>query len=201
MNNQFDDKAKTWDTPDKIHRAQVFADKIAHMTSKETHLKALEYGSGTGLVSFCLKEQFKHITLMDTSEGMLDQAKQKISDLNIKNIEIHKLDLTEDIIEDKYDVIYSLMTLHHIQDTKHILTQFYNHLNPNGKLFIADLDSEDGAFHGAGFNGHNGFDRSHLYTLVKKVGYTKITIEDLIEIERPETKLKYQIFMLSATKE
>jgi SAM-dependent methyltransferase len=65
-----------------------------------------------------------------------------------------KLDLLVDPMPAKrYDIIYSLMTLHHVLDTDAILQRFHAALAPNGLLCIADLDAEDRPFHGAGFDG------------------------------------------------
>ena len=74
----FDSKAASWDTPEKIVRAKIFADKIISETAAGVG-SALEYGAGTGLVSFWLTKQFNHITLGDSSAGMLGQAQDRKS--------------------------------------------------------------------------------------------------------------------------
>ncbi len=198
--NSFDNKAKNWDTEDKINRAQIFADKIKVELAVSGKLSALEYGAGTGLVSFCLKDYFAKIVLADSSDGMLNAAQKKIDNLNIAHISARKIDLINENMNEKFDVIYSLLTLHHINNTEYILQQFYSLLNDGGYLFIADLDIEDGSFHGDGFDGHNGFERSHLFTLSRQIGYNHIKIEDLMEIKRPELKQSYPVFVLTARK-
>jgi ubiquinone/menaquinone biosynthesis C-methylase UbiE len=105
-------------------------------------MRALEYGAGTGLLSFLLRDRLGEITLADVSEGMLD-----------------------------FDVVYSLMTLHHIGDTDAILRAFHRVLAHPGLLCIADLDAEDGSFHGEGFDGHRGFDRDALAAKARAAGF------------------------------
>ena len=48
---------------------------------------------------------------------------------------------------ERFDLVYTLMTLHHIPDTAKILGSFQALLQPGGVLCIADLDKEDGSFH------------------------------------------------------
>ena len=60
--------------------------------------------------------------------------------------------------EGSFDLIYTLMVLHHVGDVETIIRKFRGLLNPGGYLAIADLYSEDGSFHGEGFSGHMGFD-------------------------------------------
>ena len=42
-------------------------------------------------------------------------------------------------------------------------------------MCIADLDKEDGTFHGLGFTGHNGFDTIELSEKLKKIGFTNVS--------------------------
>lgn len=200
MKSMFDEKAIDWDTPEKIARAKIFADKIIENCSKMNNVSALEYGAGTGLVSFCLNNIFSEITLVDNSIGMLSESQKKIDALTNCNVSAINFDLTKKSLNKKYDAIYSLLTLHHIQDTKHILTQFYNHLNQDGKLLIADLDQEDGGFHGDGFDGHNGFNRDELVMLTKQAGFSNVRIETLTHINRVDLNQQYPIFVLIAAK-
>lgn len=200
MNNNFDSKATTWDTPDKIARAKVFADKIRLEIAPQNNLSALEYGAGTGLVSFWLKNDFAKIILADNSEGMLNEAQQKINSSSLTNLSVMNLDLTKESLDERFDVIYSLLTMHHIQNTEQILAKFYEHLTPNGKIIIADLDSEDGSFHGVGFDGHNGFARLELVSIAQRVGFRDIHVEKLTEIDRHDLGRKYSVFVLVAQK-
>ena len=41
-------------------------------------MHALDYGCGTGLLSFPLKDELGHITLNDNSAGMLEVVQEKI---------------------------------------------------------------------------------------------------------------------------
>jgi len=172
----FDARAATWDDdPTKVDRAQAVADEIATRVPLSPAMRALEYGCGTGLLSFILRPRLGDITLADVSDGMLAVAARKIAAVGDPSMRAVKLDYFVDPVPaHAFDVIYSLMTLHHIPDTAGILERFRKALAAPGFLCIADLDSEDGSFHGAGFDGHLGFDRSELAAKARRAGFASI---------------------------
>jgi hypothetical protein len=66
------------------------------------------------------------------------------------------------------------MTLHHVAEVGRLLQIFHDLLRPGSWLGIADLDREDGSFHGPGFTGHNGFDRDALRTQLTEAGFGSV---------------------------
>ena len=126
-------------------------------------MRALEYGCGTGLLGFALAPFPGELTLADASDGMLDVLRGKIAATGAHKMSAVKLDLIADAPPAaRYDLVCLLMVLHHIPDTDAILRRFHAILAPGGRLCVGDLDAEGGAFHGPGFDGHNGFDRDAL---------------------------------------
>ena len=171
--SDFDARAETWDDdPAKVERAKAVADEIVARVPLSRTMRALEYGCGTGLLSFMLRERLGDITLADVSEGMLAVAARKVAAAGDASMRTTKLDFFADPVPPHaFDVIYSLMTLHHIPDTSGILERFRTALAAPGFLCIADLDAEDGSFHGAGFDGHLGFDRGELAAKARRAGF------------------------------
>ena len=52
----FDERAKDWDSdPKKVERARVVAEAIRAAIPLSKEITALEYGCGTGLLSFALQ--------------------------------------------------------------------------------------------------------------------------------------------------
>ena len=97
-----------------------------------------------------------------------------------------KLDLMVDPLpEEPLDIVYSLMTLHHIPDTGAILERFHAALARPGFLCIADLDTEDGSFHGAGFDGHLGFDRDALAAKARGAGFASVEFSTAYRLTKP----------------
>ncbi|MDP4185684.1 MAG: class I SAM-dependent methyltransferase [Bacteroidota bacterium] len=173
--NEFDTKAREWDK-DKVHleRAQAIAEKLLKMISPNRTMTALEYGAGTGLLSFALKDYLGEITLMDNSQEMIQVACEKIAASKINNMQALRFDLEHDNFNEKFDIIYNQMVLHHISDIGQLLDKFNSLLKSDGYLAIADLYSEDGSFHGEGFAGHNGFDVEELATTLREHGFKNI---------------------------
>jgi ubiquinone/menaquinone biosynthesis C-methylase UbiE len=145
----FDERARDWDSdPDKVQRARMVADAIRKAVPLSKEMKALEYGCGTGLLSFALQSELGQITLADTSQGMLDVLNEKIAAAGVTNMHPTRLDLASDPLPaERYDLTYSLMTLHHLHDVNDMLVKFRDLLMPQGYLLAADLDKEDGSFH------------------------------------------------------
>ena len=174
--SDFDARAATWDDdPTKVERAQAVADEIIARVPLSRTMRALEYGCGTGLLSFMLRPRLGDVTLADVSEGMLAVAARKIASARDASMRAEKLDYFVDPVPVRaFDVIYSLMTLHHIPDTAGILERLRRALDAPGFLCIADLDTEDGSFHGAGFDGHLGFDRGELAAKARQAGFASV---------------------------
>lgn len=172
----FDARAATWDDdPTKVERARGVAAAIERRVPLARSMRALEYGCGTGLLSFLLRPKLGDITLADVSNGMLDVAAGKIAAAHDPAMRAVKLDLLADPPpERRFDLVYSLMTLHHIPDTAAILQRFRAVLAEPGYLCIADLDAEDGSFHGAGVDVHLGFDREELGAMARRAGFATV---------------------------
>jgi ubiquinone/menaquinone biosynthesis C-methylase UbiE len=198
----FDSKARQWDeNPVFQDRANQIAAAIVAAIPLNSTMRALDYGSGTGMLSFPLQEKLGHITLKDTSAGMLAVVEEKIAAWGIGNMSTRLMDLTAAPTPDeRYDLIYSSMTLHHIPDTNAILKAFHTLLNPGGWLCIADLDQEDGSFHGIQVDVHHGFDRDALAAQAAQAGFADIRFSTVFEIEKTTEagSRAYPVFLMLA---
>ena len=202
----FDERARDWDSdPKKVERARVVADAIRKSIALSDGMKALEYGCGTGLLSFALQSDLGQITLADTSQGMLDVLGEKIASAGVTNMHPMRLDLSTDPFPaERYDLTYSLMTLHHIHDTDDILKKFNALLEPNGYLVAADLDKEDGSFHTDGTTDvHLGFDRGKLQKKVESAGFRNVAFSTVHEIRKKigNKEKIFPIFLMTAQKQ
>ena len=153
MENHFDNVAHDWDK-NKIHidRTEAIAKEMLKMLELNPNMKALEFGAGTALLSFALKDYFSEIVLMDNSIEMTKISTSKVIEGKINHIKPLFFDLEKnDYINTKFDIIYTQMALHHVEDVEVILNKFYNLLNPQGVIAIADLFKEDGTFHDYNF--------------------------------------------------
>jgi 2-polyprenyl-3-methyl-5-hydroxy-6-metoxy-1,4-benzoquinol methylase len=184
--SEFDAKAATWDQdPLKVERALTVGRAIAAAVPVEGKA-ILEYGCGTGLLGFALQPLAAQVTLADTSEGMLEVLRGKIAAAGAANMAPLRLDLLADgLPAERYDLICSLMTLHHIPDTQGILRRFHEVLVPGGWVALADLDTEDGSFHGPAVTDvHLGFDRTVLSGQLTAAGFVQVQCSTAYEIRR-----------------
>lgn len=201
----FDERAKDWDSdPDKVARAHAVADMIRKTVPLSNEMKAFEYGCGTGLLSFSLQSDLGQITLADTSVGMLEVLKEKIRNANVTNMHPILLDLTSDAApEERYDLTYSLLTMHHIHDVRDMLVRFRDLLAPQGYLLVADLDREDGSFHTDGTTDvHLGFDRAELQKMVEDTGFGNVKFSTAYEIKKQigNEEKNFPVFLMTAQK-
>ena len=201
----FDERAKDWDSdPMKVIRAKTVAEAIRNAIPLTAKMSALEYGCGTGLLSFVLQSDLGYITLADTSQGMLDVLAEKISASGVDNMTPLRLDLSVDPLPGPtFDLTYSLMTLHHIADAKGILKKFHALLKPGGWLCVSDLDREDGTFHTDGSTDvHLGFARDELQTWVEEAGFSDVKFSTAYEIKKKIDGVEktFPLFLLIARK-
>jgi SAM-dependent methyltransferase len=158
--DDFDAAASTFDEDFRIQRARSVADHIARTVALGPEISALDFGCGTGLLGFELLPRVGTVTFADPSSGMLDEVRRKIRPAEAERVEAVLLDPDAPQLPRSFDLIVTLMTLHHIREARATVCMLADHLEPGGALALADLDSEDGSFHGPGAEVHTGFDRS-----------------------------------------
>lgn len=198
----FDSKARQWDdNPVFVERGRRIAQAVREAVPLDRTMRALDYGCGTGLLAFSLKDEVGSMLLADTSPGMLEVVSEKIAAQGATHMRTTQLDLlTDPAPAEKFDLIVTSMTLHHIPDTDRILRLFHNLLNPGGHLCIADLDQEDGSFHGIEVDVHHGFDRDDLARRAAQTGYADVRFETVFSIAKThETGTRdYPVFLMTA---
>jgi tRNA (cmo5U34)-methyltransferase len=201
--NEFDIKAAEWDNnPMHWNRSEAVAKEIKSLIPLNKGMSALEYGAGTGITSFLLRDYLKEITLMDNSSEMINVINAKIKTSEVKNLRTLNFNLeTDEYKEGKFDLIFTQMVLHHVVDIENIISNFHLLLNPKGFLVIADLYEEDGSFHGDGFTGHNGFNVVELSDILRKNSFLNIKNRTCFVIDRKisETESKqFEVFIMTA---
>lgn len=197
--DEFDAKAAGWDEePGHAERAKVVAGALARHLPLDGDTSLLEYGAGTGLVTERLVDRVGPITLADTSAGMREVMEQKAEAGRLGDrVRILDLDLNRDPPPDeRFDVIVTVLTLHHVQPVEPVLDAFASLLEPSGHLAVVDLDEEDGSFHGDGFGGHHGFDRAELTEQLRSAGFVGVTVRDCHHIVRDG--VEYPMFLATA---
>ena len=173
----FDKEAAQWDAnPGRVKLAQDVADAMIREVSPTKDQDVLDFGCGTGLVTLKFQPLVRSITGVDSSRGMLDVLASKVRDRKIGNVRTQFLDLEHGgKVKGQYQLIVSSMTLHHVPDPAALITQLAAALLPGGILAVADLDTEDGSFHGDNTGVlHLGFDRKRVKGFLAQAGLSAV---------------------------
>jgi 2-polyprenyl-3-methyl-5-hydroxy-6-metoxy-1,4-benzoquinol methylase len=198
--SDFDDRARTWDDdPAKVRRAELVAQSVRDRVSLGPGTRVLEYGAGTGLLSEQLVSDIGPLTLLDVSAGMREVLAEKVADGRLAGARVLDIDLSvgEPPAGETYDLIVSLMTLHHVDDVGRLLGVLRRMLAPDGDLVLFDLDAEDGSFHSdPSFTGHLGFERDELAELLVDAGLQVLGIDDCLDVHHGERA--YPVFVAHA---
>jgi ubiquinone/menaquinone biosynthesis C-methylase UbiE len=200
--SEFDAKALDWDSdPRRVDRARKVAEAIVRLVPVTPEMTVFEYGCGTGLLSFALQPHVAHLTLADSSREMLGVLERKIAACGARNMTPIELDLSKDPIPaGRYDLVCTLMTLHHVPDTDGLLRAFRTLLKAPGFLCVADLDAEDGSFHGPDADVHKGFDRAELAVQMERAGLSHERFTTVFEMESATAagKQTFRVFLAIA---
>jgi cyclopropane fatty-acyl-phospholipid synthase-like methyltransferase len=195
----FKKKSKSWDMKsNRVQNAKSIAELIIENIDLNKEMKLMDFGAGTGLLSYFIAPHIDTIVAVDNSPSMLEKFREKSEEFACKT-EVLELDLSINNIEQRFNGIISSMTIHHLQDTKKLFQKFYDMLEEGGFIAIADLDSEDGTFHSDNRGVfHFGFEREVLAKIAKEVGFKNISFQLANEIKKPHKD--FTVFLLLADK-
>lgn len=117
----FKGRSKDWDNDSRLERSKKVAEKIDEIIGNEKYNSIMEYGCATGLIGLNLCDKFKKVTLMDSEKEMVEIVREKVRKYDKNNIFPIQIDLVNEAYKgDKFDLIYTSLTLHHIPDTEKI---------------------------------------------------------------------------------
>jgi predicted TPR repeat methyltransferase len=175
----FDLKAATWDAePGRRVMAQAIVTAILRHVPVSTGMRVLDVGCGTGLVGLPLASLTGNALGVDLSTGMVERFLAKVATAELAGVRAEVRDVIADPLPPtSIDVVVSAMAFHHIPDIAALLAALHRTLVPGGWLAVADLESEDGSFHGNDPVPHNGFAPEKLAEQMQAAGYTVIATE------------------------
>ena len=206
---RFNAAAETWDdNPRRVKLARQVMQSMQDSIPFKTNWNVLEIGCGTGLLSYPVARKTATLTSIDTSQGMIDELKKKIREYKLLNIRPVVLDILSSSLSPEtaqlYDLVFSSMTFHHIEEVDKALQKLYTLVRPGGYLAIADLDEEDGFFHDSGDERvHHGFRRDLFEKLLMHAGFIDITFSTaatFTKTNRACNERSYSVFLATARK-
>jgi len=97
-------------------------------------LDVVEYGCGTGALLPLLSSRFRHVTAIDFSEGMLDEARKQSVGPNVELVRHDLRDLTP--FRERFDVavVVNAVLAPDPRDVNRILDGIFASLRPGGRL-------------------------------------------------------------------
>jgi SAM-dependent methyltransferase len=184
----FDKEAATWDeNPVRVKLVKDVVSAILKQVILTHEMDVIDFGCGTGLLTFQIQPFVHSVTGVDSSQGMLDVFNKRITELKLNNVKALHSDLDKgDTLSGEYDLVMSNMTMHHIKDLEPLFQQFHNILVPGGYLCIADLDLDDGLFHDDTTGVfHSGFDRATMREVFTEAGFNNVKDVTAAEVVKP----------------
>jgi len=107
----------------------------------ESTIKVLDLGAGTGLFSSFVAKLYPNaeFALYDLSDKMLEKARERFSEANVKVKYVAK-DFRVEPFDENFDLIISALSIHHLNDgeKENLFTKLYLILNDNGMFINAD---------------------------------------------------------------
>ena len=201
VQDRFDTKAASWDDdPKKWQRARRVAERLRAVVDLRADTRLLEYGAGTGMLSSELRKEVGSVTVADRSAGMLEVLRQKAAaGGSLEGAHVLDLDALRDPLPpERFDLVATVMTLHHIPEFDRVVTALASLLDSGGCLAAADLDAEDGSFHDYEFDGHDGFEREHMRSVLTEAGLTDVAFSPCGVVEKHGRD--YPLFLVTARK-
>jgi len=195
----FAHKSKSWDMNSKrVQNAKGIAELIVKNIRLDKSMELMDFGAGTGLLSYFVAPYVKKITAVDNSPSMLIEFKSKCNEF-VCETEVIEKDLSIESLDKKFDGIISSMTIHHLDDTLALFSKFYDMLDAGGFIAISDLDTEDGSFHSdnTGVH-HHGFDREALQLIAEEAGFKKVKFDLASTINKPHQT--FTVFLMTGIK-
>jgi ubiquinone/menaquinone biosynthesis C-methylase UbiE len=206
---EFDKAAAEWDNnPQRLDLHRKISQKIINSFPLEKNWRALDFGCGTGLMSFLIADKIGEIICLDSSKGMIEELNKKLKIQGAPNNIDGLCSLLDDTTFDynSFDFIYTVLALHHIENVEIIIKTLAAITKSDGYIALIDLDEEDGSFHKNSESEvyHNGFKREYICRLLEDEGFKDISSETAAVRER-ETEdgsiRNYPLFLIKGRKD
>jgi len=197
--DKFDRIAGQYDSPQRIHIANISADAIREYAADAAKKRAIDFGCGTGLVGMKLLGSFESVLFLDSSPNMIEQVRRKLADEGIENADTLCFDVeTDDRPELRADYMFMAQVLLHIPDVEGVLSKLYETMHPGGRMIIVDFNRNEEIDSDLV---HPGFDQAALRGLMAKIGYEQIRSKTIYRGSNLFMGRDASMFVLDARKE
>lgn len=172
----FESVADTWEARKhevlgELDLNRIIADKVGATAV------AADLGCGTGALLTALHEQIGIVIGVDSSPGMLEQARLRTGAMAGVNLRLGELEYLP-MRDQEADCAMMNMVLHHISEPVKVLAEAHRILKPGGTFIIADFDKHNKAavrekIGGAWF----GFSQKEMEAWLEGAGFTSTGLD------------------------
>lgn len=182
--------------PLRVVNVDRIADAIVETVRLERSQRLMDFGSGTGLLLARIAPHVGAITAVDVSPAMNAELEAKRAQIACE-LELLAVDLETTRLPRRFDGIVSSMTMHHIRDVDAMFRTFHALLRAGGFVAIADLEEEDGSFHGEEPGVfHLGFSHAAIAAAAERAGFGAVQVRTVSAVSKPGRD--YPVLLLTA---
>lgn len=145
----FDAHAGAWDAMHEDFYDESVIDALAARSALGPGAHVVDVGTGTGFVASSLAAQVRAVTGIDSSPGMLAQARANLDGLAMTNVELIESDVDAlPLLSGAADAAVANMVLHHAPDPAAMLAEMARVVRPGGTIAVTDcVEHEIGRAH------------------------------------------------------
>ena len=154
---------------------QVFIDTLQLGVDKEV----LEIGLGTGRIAVKVAPYCKRLAGIDISPKTIQRARENLKEYS--NISFINADFNNYEFKEKFDIIYSSLTMMHFENKKQVISKIDNLLNEKG-LFCVSIDKNKSEYIDMG-NRKVKIYPDTLDNILSIINETAMTVVKVIETE------------------
>jgi len=137
IQNTYNEWSETYDTDENLTR-DLDGQVTRNMLGDRHFDSILEIGCGTGKNTVFLAQIGSRVRAIDFSQGMIEKAKQKVQE---ENVRFSMMDITQpwEFENQSFDLIVCNLVLEHIETLSPVFAEASRTLRPTGKFFINEL--------------------------------------------------------------
>lgn len=106
---------------------------------------ALDVATGTGFTAVALARLARHVTGIDVTKEMLEEARRLANTEGLGNVEFEKGDALDiRYCDGSFDIVTTRRATHHFQDVPGFLREARRVLKPGGRLGVVDMSPPEG---------------------------------------------------------